>query len=116
VIAPPPEWQQTKLRAALAELRAPISVPPGANTPGRRDAIRVLRFLGTAEAVHELAQRIYDPICGYGDCELGLAGFQARKLALEELSKELRESGRSQDIRWSHLISVLAKPEDVSDK
>ena len=116
VIAPPPEWQQTTLRAALAELGEPVSAPPGAYTPARRDAIRVLRFLGTAEAAHELAQRIYDPICVYGDCELGLAGFHARKLALEELSKELRESGRFQDTRWSHVMSVLATPEDVGGR
>jgi hypothetical protein len=90
IVAPTPDWQHETLDDALAVLSQSyeISALLGLPSPrGRREALRVLRFLGTAEAARELAHLIDDRDCGNGDCLLGLAGSPARKVALEELSK-----------------------------
>ena len=118
IVAPTPEWQQETFRRAAAVLAQSyqISTLLGLPSPqGRRDAMRVLRFLGTAEAARELAHRIDDRDCGR-DCLLGLAGSPAREVAFQELRKVLPDSRHAHEIRWTQLMSVLGAPEDPGDK
>jgi hypothetical protein len=115
IVAPTPEWQQTTLSDVITTLAQSlvsrlVGLPN--NPQDRREAIRVLRFLGTAGAARELAQLIDDTYCGNEDCLLGLAGSPVRKVAFDELSKVLPHSRHAHEIRWAHLMSFLATPED----
>jgi hypothetical protein len=107
IVAATPEWQEETLRQALAVLAksAPVRPhQPRALDPAW-DAIRTLRFLGTAAAAREMAHRVNDP-----DCVLGLAGSPAREAALDEMNKLLRDSVIAEDGRIRILMSVLATP------
>jgi hypothetical protein len=107
IVAATPEWQEETLRQSLAVLAKSTPVRPhqaGAPDPAR-DAIRTLRFLGTAAAAREMAHCVSDR-----DCELGLAGTPVREAALDEMNKLIRDSVIAEDDRIRILMSVLATP------
>ena len=112
IVDPTPEWQEETLKTALAALAASAPAWPfgsGVSDPGR-NAIRTLRFLGTPAAAREMAHRVTDI-----DCVLGLAGSPARKAALDEMNRLLRDSTVVADGWITHLMSVLETPQNEDE-
>jgi hypothetical protein len=116
IIAATPEWQEETLREALAVLAKSAPVRP--HQPGTLDpawdAVRTIRFLGTAAAAREMAHRVERDVpfrsAGDEECLLGLAASPAREAALDEMNKLLPSSSIAEDAHIKILMSVLATP------
>jgi hypothetical protein len=107
IVAATPEWQEEKLRQALAVLSkfSPFRPHQPSAVDPAWDAVRTIRFLGTAAAAREMAHRVNDE-----DCLLGLAASPAREAALDEMNKLLQGSSIAKDGHIKILMSVLATP------
>jgi hypothetical protein len=110
------EWQESALRAALRALRSSgPSAGPGSNpSDPRNQAIKTLRYLGTADAARDMAGRI-DGGNSDWEFEAGLIGSPARSAGLEEMKRLLVKPDFPVTGRFLSTMSVLALPEDASD-
>jgi hypothetical protein len=112
IVPATPDWQRQTFESAVAILQ---SEPAGKRTPGSRSdrAMKTLRYLGTAEAAQELAQRLDDPVCG-SDCMFGLIGSPARDAARDAMYRQLHDPGYGVTSQFVATLSVLALPENAS--
>jgi hypothetical protein len=80
IVPATPEWQQETLQHALVALSGsrPTAAQASGQSDPRRDAVKVLRYLGTPAAAREMARRLNDPYCA-SDCTFGLIGSPARE-------------------------------------
>ena len=108
IIAAQPEWKEQTLQQALAVMNGPASTrsPRPGEPDSHRDAIKALRYLGTAAAAREMAHRVQDL-----DCRLGLAGSPARDAGLDEMKRLLRDPNVAIDGGFLDILSVLALPD-----
>ncbi len=96
IVAANPAWEKQVLSEAVATLdaRAPTErAQVEKYTAARRQAIETLRFLGTAEAVKEMANRLRDQDSGGLDylCMLGLIASPERAAARAALEDALAD-------------------------
>jgi len=84
------EWQESTLKTALEVLRSsrPTAVPSSNPYDLRTQAIKTLRYLGTADAARDMASRI-DGGNSAWEFEAGLLGSPARSVGLEEMKRLL---------------------------
>ena len=109
------EWQDSTLKAAAVILDSSRSntVKPKQDDP-RQQAIKTLRYLGSADAAREMARRITGSEWDW-NFEAGLVGSPARSVGLEEMEKLLIDPNFPVTDRFLGTMSVLALPEDVVD-
>ncbi len=112
IIDATPDWQQQTLKSALTVLNGS---PGGWELPvgrdSQRDAIKALRYLGTADAAREMAHHVQLP-----DCRLGLAGSPARAAGLEEMKGLLTDPNIAVDGNFLTTMSVLALPDGPGER
>jgi hypothetical protein len=109
------EWQESTLKAAIDALDSPrMGTPVGKEPEPRRDAIKMLRYLGSPGAAQEMAHRLIGSE-GDWDFQAGLVGSPARSVALEEMEKLLVEPNFPVTDRFLSTMSVLALPEDEAE-
>jgi len=109
------EWQESSLRAAIETLDSPrTGTPVGKEADLRRDAVKVLRYLGSRGAVREMARRLIGSEWDW-DFQAGLVGSRARSVAIEEMEKLLGEADFPVTDRFLDTMSVLALQEDEVD-
>jgi len=110
------EWQDSTLQTALQTLRSsrPPAVPGSNPSDPRTQAIKTLRYLGTADAARDMASRI-DGGNSDWEFEAGLLGSPARAAGLEEMKRLLVKPDFPVTGRFLSAMSVLALPEDATD-
>ncbi len=98
--------------AALAETK-PHAAPARGQPNPRREAVKTLRYLGTAAAAREMAHRMNDPECG-SDCKFGLIGSPARAAGLDEMRRLLADPDFPVDGQFLSTMSVVGLPADAA--
>ena len=120
LISPTKQWQESILQAATAALDGPpqtTSARPDQTRPdqsdARKQAVKTLRYLGTADAAREMARRIG----GEWDWEfkLGLAGSPSKEAGLEEMNKLLVDPKFPVTEQFLTAMSVIAVPDGAGD-
>jgi hypothetical protein len=105
------EWQESPLKAAVAVLDSSKQTPALApdQSDRRRQAIKTLRYLGTASAAPEMARRLTGADSDW-DFTAGLIGSPAREAGLAEMKKLLVDPNFPVTGRFLSAMSVLALP------
>jgi hypothetical protein len=96
IVSASPSWQQAVFDRATATLDRPAPVQPQDiqdDLKARREAMEVLRFLGTPEAIRELAKRMRGEDTNGLDsvCQLGLIGAPDPQVARQALQDALAD-------------------------
>ncbi len=95
IVAADPAWQKRVFDNAVANLNAPAPVKAEQReqyATSRRQAVETLRFLGTADAVRELAKRLRGDPGGLDHiCMLGLISAPERSVARTALAEALAD-------------------------
>ena len=115
IIPATPEWQRETLQqalAALAETKPKAALSRGQPDP-RREAVKTLRYLGTAAAAKEMADRMNDAECG-SDCKFGLIGSPERAAGLDEMRRLLADPEFPVDNQFLDTMSVVGLPADAT--
>lgn len=105
-------WQKTAFDHAIAALDRPVPVKPQEiqeDAKTRRDAMDVLRFLGTPEAIRELAKRMRGDDTGNFDyvCLLGLIGSPDPDLARQAMRQALADPDHPIDGNFLYALRTL---------
>jgi hypothetical protein len=110
------EWQESTLQTTLQVLRSsrPPAVPISNPSDPRTQAIKTLRYLGTADAARDMAGRI-DGGNSDWEFEAGLLGSPARSAGFEEMKRLLVKPDFPVTGRFLSTMSVLALPDNASD-
>jgi hypothetical protein len=99
-------WSRQTLAAANAILDGKIN-----NSENRRDACRVLRFMGSNEAVRELVRRFdgtdSDSGCGF-EFDLGLRGTPNRALAVNEMESQVAAPDFAVTMEFLNVLTFLS--------
>ncbi len=111
------EWQLRTLQQALAVLNAPA---PTGSYPSQRDsrdrrqqAVKALRYLGTAQAAREMARRFNDRDWTY-EYRLGLIASPAREVGLDEMRALLVDPDFPVTSLFLSTMSNVALPLDAA--
>jgi hypothetical protein len=114
IVPATPEWQQETLQHAMATLAEikPTAAPARGQPNPRREAVKTLRYLGTAAAAREMARRMNDAECG-SDCKFGLIGSPARAAGLDEMRRLLADPEFPVDNQFLSTMSVVGLPADA---
>jgi hypothetical protein len=109
IVPADPQWERQTLRAAVEALEGK-SIPPSAVPVAptvQRDALKMLRYLGTPAAAVDLAERLGDNDTS-GDLAFGLIGSPAHNAALHEMERLLDDSDFPVQSRFLTALSVVA--------
>ncbi|HEV8134608.1 MAG TPA: hypothetical protein VGP85_08025 [Pyrinomonadaceae bacterium] len=106
IVPADPSWSRQTLAAANAILDGKNN-----NSENRRDACRVLRFLGSNEAVQELVRRFdgtdSDSGCTF-EFDFGLRGTSHRALALNEMESQLTAPDFAVTMEFLNVLTFLS--------
>ncbi|HEU4390998.1 MAG TPA: hypothetical protein VFV34_24545 [Blastocatellia bacterium] len=114
-------WQQQAFKKALAMLNRHKSNDRPLSSAGEsnptRIALKSLRYLGTGEAVKELARRFRgeDSSADF-QCMFGLVGSPHRSLAISELQRLLADPDHPVSSLFIHTLIVLMRSPDQSQE
>jgi hypothetical protein len=117
IVPPPAAWQKATLDGAVAILNQPATARPPVEAYYRSltRALNTLRFLGSPDAIRELANRLRGSPIGNGDaiCVLGLISAPEPAVAREALEAALVDPDRSISSRFLYALqTVSADPKD----
>jgi hypothetical protein len=106
IVPADPSWSRQTLAAANATLDG-----KNFNSENRRDACRVLRFLGSNEAIQELVRR-FDGTDSDSGCTFefgfGLRGTSHRALAVNEMESQLAAPDFAVTMEFLNVLSFLS--------
>jgi hypothetical protein len=113
IISPNPAWQKQVLRYAVSALDAPAPAKPQQMeqyTASRRKALETLRFLGSGDAVRELAKRMRGEDSGGLDyvCMLGLISSPERSVARSALEEALADPDHPIDGNFLYALRMIS--------
>jgi hypothetical protein len=120
IVAPTTSWQEQTLVQALAALDASAQDPakavanPAEPSP-RHQALKTLRYLGTASAAKELARHLRGEDTNFDfECMFGLVGSPQHEAALSEMRRLLADPDHPVTELFLVTMSVLSLNKDES--
>jgi hypothetical protein len=120
IVSPTASWQAQTLGQALAAFNAPGQDPAKAaasptEPPPRHQALKTLRYLGTASAAKELARHLRGEDTNFDfECMFGLVGSPQREAALSEMRHLLADPDQPVTDLFLITMSVLSLNPDES--
>jgi len=112
IVAADPVWQKRIFEDAVANLNAPAPLKAEQMeqyATARRQAVEKLRFLGTADAVREMAKRMRGEDSGGLDhvCMLGLLASPERSVARTALEEALADPDHPIDTNFLYALRMV---------
>ena len=112
IVAADPVWQKRTFEEAVAKLEAPAPAPNQIQQyeTTRRQALETLRFLGTADAVREMAKRMRGEDPGNLDylCMLGLISSPEHSIARTALEEAIADPDHPVDGNLLYALRMVS--------
>src|SRR5258705_2754030 len=120
IVAADPVWQKRIFKETLANLDAPAPLKAEQReqyAASRRQAVETLRFLGTADAVREMAKRMRgeDPSGLDHICMLGLISSPERSIARTALEEALADPDHPIETNFLYALRMLSSDTNATN-